>query len=486
MADKKLKLKKNNKNKKSYDNKLITWISVGLGAFVAIVVAIVLIITLTTGYVAKVDGLKIYDYEYRYFLQNAMYKIQDEEYEEPENYDEMTDEEKDADYKNFWSDERKAKAAENALEDARQFKAQYRLARDAGYKLSSEEKTNLKSNISSYYNQYLSYGYSEEMVESYFLGGMKLSDYQDYAILQATIEKYKEALKEDMNPTDAELKAIYDENPDDYRTIGVRQFQIDVGVEKPTDESADDYQTKLDEYNTAYNKALEAAKEVMDTYNNGGTLNTYKKDDNGEYILDENGEKTVDRENLSFIDYIKAESDDPNSSTEGGLSQINNVSPSTIDEITDYALSMIWNEDRTQIIKKETDKEEDKEAETDTEVKDEPQAQDAETDTETDAETETDADTEEENSVMTELEIIETQTAIFVVRAESITDYENSTESEEGAADSIKDNIKAEWLEEKAVEKLEALVNEKGDEFKVESKKEEDIKEINDSLFSQL
>ena len=68
MADK--KLKKNNKNKKSYDNKLITWISVGLGAFVAVVVAIVLIITLTTGYVAKVDGLKIYDYEYRYFLQN--------------------------------------------------------------------------------------------------------------------------------------------------------------------------------------------------------------------------------------------------------------------------------------------------------------------------------------------------------------------------------------------------------------------------------
>jgi hypothetical protein len=79
MADKKLKLKKNNKSKKSYDNKLITWISVGLGAFVAIVVAIVLIITLTTGYVAKVDGLKIYDYEYRYFLQNAMYKLQDEE-----------------------------------------------------------------------------------------------------------------------------------------------------------------------------------------------------------------------------------------------------------------------------------------------------------------------------------------------------------------------------------------------------------------------
>ena len=40
--------------------------------------------------------------------------------------------------------------------------------------------------------------------------------------------------------------------------------------------------------------------------------------------------------------------------------------------------------------------------------------------------------------------------------------------------------------EEKAVEKLEALVNEKGDAYKVESKKEEDIKAINDSIFSKI
>lgn len=477
MADK--KLKKNNKNKKSYDNKLITWISVGLGAFVAVVIAIVLIITLTTGYVAKVDGLKIYDYEYRYFLQNAMYKLQDEEYKEPENFDEMTDEEKDADYKNFWTEARKAQAVTNALEDARQFKAQYRLAVAAGHKLSSEEKTNLKANITSYYNQYMSYGYSAEMVEAYFLGGMKLDEYKDYSILQATIEKYKQALKDNMNPADAELKAIYDENPDDYRTIGVRQFQIDVGVEKPTDDKASDYQTKLDKYNEAYKKALEAAKEVMDTYNAGKTMNTYKKDKDGNFILDDEGNKTVDRENLSFIDYIKAESDDASSSENGGLSQINNVNPSTIDEITDFALSMIWNEDRTQIIKKETDKEENKDSEADKEVKDEPQAQDAETDKEADK-------TDEKKDVMTQLEIIETETAIFVVRAESITDYENSTESEKGAADSIKDKIKAEWLEEKAVEKLEVLVNEKGDAYKVESKKEDELKEINDSILSKI
>ena len=95
-------------------------------------------------------------------------------------------------------------------------------------------------------------------------------------------------------------------------------------------------------------------------------------------------------------------------------------------------------------------------------------------------------DKKEENTVMTELSIIETQTAIFVVRAESITDYENSKESAEGAADSIKDKIKAEWLEDKAVEKLEAMVNEKGDAYKVESKKDEEINEINKEFFSTL
>lgn len=78
------------KSKKSYDNKVITWISIGLAAFIAVVVAIVLIITLTTGYVAKVDGLKIYDYEYIYFLQSAMYTEYSENFEEPEGFDDRS------------------------------------------------------------------------------------------------------------------------------------------------------------------------------------------------------------------------------------------------------------------------------------------------------------------------------------------------------------------------------------------------------------
>lgn len=453
------------KSKKSYDNKVITWISIGLAAFIAVVVAIVLIITLTTGYVAKVDGLKIYDYEYIYFLQSAMYTEYSENFEEPEGFDDLSTEEQDALTKEFWTDERKNSCAEAALEDTRQFKAQYRLARNAGYRLTSDEKATLKNNITSMYNQYLTYGYTEEMVQSYILGGMTLSQYKDFAIIQSTIEKYKEAIKQNYNPTEEELRAIYDENPDDYRTIGVRQFKIDIDATKPTDEEAEDYQTKLDEYNEAYAEALEYAKEIADTYNSGKTMSTYKKDEDGNYELDEDGNRIVDSADLSFEDYVKNESDDSNSSSTGGLSKINNLNKSSVDEITDYALSMVWNEDRTKIVKKDQTEDQAEEA--------------AEEESEEESE-------EEEESVMTDLEIIETETAIYVVRAESITDYDNSVESEEGAADSIKDTIKSEWLEDKAVEDLETQVNNAGDKYKITGRKEEEINELNETLFSTI
>ncbi len=452
------KHKNGKKVKKNYDNKVITWIAAGLAAFVVIVIAIVVIISLTTGFVAKVDGLKIYDYEYTYFLQSAMYKEQTDHFEEPDGYDDLSQEEKNDLIKAFWTDEKKNQAAETALEDTRQFKAQYRLAKNAGYKLSSEEKATLKSNITTMYNQYLSYGYSEAMIQSYFFGGMTLSQYKDFTILQATIEKYKTVIKEDYSPSEEDLRAIYDEKPDDYRTIGVRQFNISVGEKKPTDESAEDYQTKLDAYNKAYQEALAYAKEIADTYNEGKTLSTYEKDEKGDYKLDGDGNKIVKSADLSFENYVKSESDASDSSTTGGLSQINNLKKSSEEKITEYALSMVWNADKTKIVKKDgtASQEDDK------------------------------SDEKKDDNVMTALEIIETENTIYVVRAESITDYDNSTESAEGKADSIKDQIKAEWLEDKAVEDLKGKVNTAGDKFAVTGKKNEDINELNQKLFSTI
>lgn len=49
-------------------------------------------------------------------------------------------------------------------------------------------------------------------------------------------------------------------------------------------------------------------------------MSTYKKKDDGTYELDSDGNKITDKADLSFEDYVKAESDDSNSSTSGGLS----------------------------------------------------------------------------------------------------------------------------------------------------------------------
>lgn len=453
------------KNKKSYDSKIIMWISAGLAAFVAIVVAIVVIITYSKSFVAKVDGLKIYDHEYLYFLQSALYTEQQDNFEEPEGYDDMTEAEKYEVFTAFWTEERKSKCVETALDDARQFKAQYRLAVDAGYKLSSDKKSQLKDSIDTTYNMYIQYGLSKEYIEQAVFAGMTRSEYKDFAVMMATIENYKDAIKQEFDPSDDVLRAIYDEEPNDYRKVGVRSFKIAIDAKKPTDEKADGYQTALDKYNEARDKALEYAKEIMDTYNDGKRMSTYEKDAKGEYKLDKDGNKIVDKKDLTFEEYVKAESDDANSSKTGGLALINNNSKSAVDEITDYALSMVWNDDRTQIVKGDADK----------------TSKSAE-DNSSDKDKEDDKDKEE--SVTSKYEIIETETAIYVVCAESITDFDNSKESSEGAADSIKDTIKAKYLEDKAVEKLEKLVNDAGSKYSIESRKADLIDELSKDVFT--
>lgn len=472
------------KNKKSYDSKIITWISAGLAAFVAIVIAIVVIITYTKSYVAKVDGLKIYDHEYTYFLQSALYKEQQDNFEEPEGYDDMTEAEKYEVFTKFWTEERKAKCVDDAIEEARQFKAQYRLAIDKGYKLSSDREKEIKESIDSTYELYIQYGLTKEYIEQAVFAGMSRSDYKDFVLMMTTIENYKDAIKADMNPPDDVLRGIYDENPDDYRKIGVRSFKINIGAKKPTDEKADGYQTELDKYNEAREEAIKYAEEIRDTYNSGKFMSTYKKNPKGDYVLDENGDKIVDRKNLTFEDYVKTESDDSNSSKTGGLEEINNNNKSTVDEITEYALSMVWNADRSKIVKSDAEA-----SEASAQSADEGSSDEA-ADTNDDAESaddedkdKEDEDKKDENTVRSDYEIIETDTAIYVVCAESITDYENSEESKEGAADSIKDVIKAEYLEDKAVEALKKEVNDLGSKYSVGSRKNDLIDELSQEVF---
>ena len=206
----------------------------------------------------------------------------------------------------------------------------------------------------------------------------------------------------------------------------------------------------------------------MEAYNAGLT---YK-------VKDDNGKET---EYKTFADLVKGESDDKNSSTNSGLYEVNSNS-SLLQELVDFALTMQWNEDRTQIIKveKEDDKEEDKEEDKeDTESSKEESTPAPQSDDENKEED----NKEDKKDPMTALEIIETDGAFYVVRAEDIEDFDNSVESKEGAKDSIKDKIEVEWLEDEAVKELEQMVENAGSKFKVNGKKQDKIDEMLKAAF---
>lgn len=471
------------KKRGSYDNKLILWISVGLAAFLALIIGIYLILTITTGFIGKVDGYKIYDYEYRYFLQSVLSEEYSENFTEPENYSDMTSEEVDKLLEEFWTDERKADCAQKALDDAREFKGMYSLAVKNGYKLNSAERAELKQQIDTYYNLYINYGYSSEMVLNYFFFGMSLSEYKEYAIQQSAIEKYKAVLKEKYEATDDDLRAIYEEDPDFYRLVSIRYFQVNKPKEpsKPKDANGkeisadttnaddkakyDDYLKDLEEYKKTLAEAKKYAEDVMNAFNAGKSYT----------VKDKDGKET---EYKKFADLIKAESDDNTSTSNSGLFEVN--SESTIDEkLKEFALSMQWDEERKQIIKVEKKDDE--------EEKDESSEEDK-TEGDADAQTADEENTEEKPEIvveapMTALEIIETDSAFYVVRAENIEDFDNTKESEEGKADSIKDQIKTEWLEKEAVKELEQMVANAGSKFSIKAKKQDKIDEITASMF---
>ena len=225
------------KKKGTYDNKIILWISAAIAAFVILVVSLFAIITYNTNYVAKVNGNKIYTYEYKYFLQEAIA----EKFEEPEGYSDMTSAQKQEAFDKFFTDEVKAECQEEALEKARIFKASYDLAVKAGFKLSATERANVKSYVDYQLSMYTySYGLDADTATYYITGGtMTLSEYKSYSIRQAAIEKYKTELKKDYTVTTEEMKEIYDKDPDEYRTLTGRVYKFAIPSKPPVPKDKD-------------------------------------------------------------------------------------------------------------------------------------------------------------------------------------------------------------------------------------------------------
>lgn len=482
------------KKKGTYDNKLILWISAGLAAFVVLVVGIFAIVTYNTNYVAKVNGDKIYTYEYKYFLQQAIA----EKFEEPEGYADMTSAEKEEAFNEFFTDEVKKECQEEALEEARKFKASYRLAVNAGFKLNAEERANAKSYIDYQLSMYTSsYGLDTETATYYITGGtMDLDEYKAYSIRQAAIEKYKTELKKDYTVTTEEMKEIYDEDPNEYRTLSGRvyKFAIPSKPSVPLDEDGKEiskdttdeelkaeytkYEESLAEYEQKVANFIKLCDEMEAAINAGEKYTLYdrdyvtyeiKKDDDGkEVVLVQDGD----------FEALCALSSWTSASSNKGVITVGAGNESGVEEIDEYLLQMQWNETRDGFIFVE-EKEEDEDTEDES--------------ASTSSASEEEGEEEEDKVTPSKLHRIEIKnddgdlTALYLVRVEDIDDFDTEVEqeedSEEETLNTVQSGIKETILEDKAVAELEEMINDAGKKYAVGSKKQDRLDEILESMF---
>ncbi len=270
----KSKAKNVKKKVSSYDDKLIKIIGAALAGAVALLVAVILVVSFSTSYVCKVGGKRVMTYEYRLFLGSAMEQMLTEAEEAHEG-------EKDFDAKGFWTAEKIAEAEEKALNDVCEWKANYLIAKKEGYGLSWSERNEYKANVEAqiqyayqyqmYYTQNSNLSYSA-FLESY-LSGMTMDEYKDYAVQDKCISDFVAALKEGYTPTDAQLEEKFNSDKDAYRQVILYTF----AVEKPDEPKKElgeepkkpDAEEGSKEY-TAYEAALkeyEKLKKEWDEYN---------------------------------------------------------------------------------------------------------------------------------------------------------------------------------------------------------------------------
>lgn len=229
MAKSKAKNLKKKKKVSTYDDKLIKIIAASVVGVVAILVAIMGIVSYNNSYVCKVGGKRVMTYEYKNFLGVVMEEMQTEA-------EDALEEDEEFDAIKFWTDEKIAEAKKQALEDACDWKANYLLAKKAGYGMNIFERNDyydeldvqLQNTYSYFLQQYgmNQYSFSYNDFISYMTNGMDLSQYRKYALQDRVISDYETALKEKYSVSDTEIKDKYTAEEDTFRKVVLNTYAI--------------------------------------------------------------------------------------------------------------------------------------------------------------------------------------------------------------------------------------------------------------------
>lgn len=315
---------KRKKKRGSHDNnKLIAIIAVVLGVIVVTVSVLAVVLFTSGNYVAKLKGQKLYNYEYTYYLNQQIAALQDE-IEVPEGADNEARAEA---YKTFFTTKDDngqyplQRCKDKALEELRLFKTSYQLAVAAGYDLTDEEEKNVENNVDYYinsyyqiYTQYSSSSVTYDDVVKQVCRNMTVNEYKEYAKQDTVIAKYKEAMKKEYNTTEDELRAVYDENVNDYRKVTVQKFFLSTETTSEggsavamTDEQKAEVKTKIEDYlakfqsgEYSFEEKIKSDSEESDSANSVGVTTINNSNKTGVTVLDDwaMAKKAVDGENV--------------------------------------------------------------------------------------------------------------------------------------------------------------------------------------------
>lgn len=315
---------KKKKKRGSHDNnKLIAIVAIVLGVIIVSVSVLSAVLFTSGNYVAKLNGQKLYNYEYTYYLNQQIAALQDE-IEIPEDAD--SDAQLEA-YKTFFTTKDEngqyplQRCRDKALEELRLFKTSYQLAVDAGYELTGDEKKNVEQNVDSYinyyyqiYTQYSSTSVTYDDVVQQVCANMTVNQYKEYAKQDTAIAKYKEAMKEQYNTTEEELRAVYDENVNDYRKVTVQKFFLstqttdeDGNAVAMTEEQKAEVKVKIDDYlakfqsgEYSFEEKIKSDSEESDSADSIGVVTINNENKTGVTVLDDwaFAKTAVDGENV--------------------------------------------------------------------------------------------------------------------------------------------------------------------------------------------
>ena len=382
----------------TFDTKIIWIVVIAILVITAGVVAAVLIDADARSFVGTVDGKRVPSFEYRLFLESAVYEMT-EEAEAEEGYD--------ADA--YWTEEKRQEACDKAITDAAEFYGEYRLAVKNGCDLTKEEKTNVSNNlnytINLYYQYYSSNGGNytiDQIIQMATRANItydELGSYEKFLYKQAAISKYLEKLQgtyavgdlyykdEAGNKTSSGEDAIlaeYNANRDDYRRIELTSLVIgkETAPVKPTEvtkpEEPEDktetsaeyvqYQTNLAAYEKyvedlakyeedlkAYNEKLEETRarvsEIYDSLLKNGkyTGKGVTEVATGEKDEEDNDVKAVPDYTDATLEDIAAKEGALYASDKGAHTY--SGTPASGDFLAGFAHSLEWeDEDRTAVV----------------------------------------------------------------------------------------------------------------------------------------